>query len=712
MRRFLFAVGLLLTAAASESDAGYVIVRIILEGSGGAGAADTGGGGSTGPGGEMMPRPPAYPQPGPMSSGGPGPGGPGGVSGGTKQYQEPGRSVFAVVPFTKKWEHRPFYKKFGPHPNTNPSWDLVLTHEYGVTNLFTDGSHLQLYEEFAKDPSYTRTRQKDVAERHVQWAKNPTDATALFEILTDALETGLVAEAVACADELTALVAGKKATRVTPPVEQFVRAYQQIQKPLKEPAKAASESQIWKDRLGFIDRNVSDQTRDHYSLVYWDAPDAERTRRLGQLNDNLRAFFLWHATHGVALTVPDRPLLAVLPRTGAETNAIATALDGAPRVADASYAPDYDVLVLSTDRLDDVGQTFQKQLQQMYREGLNRQILLEASDKGGGPKLFPTPGVVKDSRTPNDVARMMTWAMVDRFTQDEAEWAAVSREGSRQLLYATGRLPRHVAIPQWLENGSVEFFSRPKGPVYTTRPDSGKDVVTLALATGYGGPNFVRQKQFKDLVDRKQLGADAGALLRHVVTDAYYAAARDQIDADDPKLPPPPKKKPAAVAAGTSGPGPMGVMPGPMAAMPGPGGMGTGFVGPGGALPAEDVAFLARRKREFLTSKAHATSWALYFHLAKNHPAGLDRYLAELGKLPRDFPIEESVRLALFAKAFDLTTAATAEAGRQTFAEFGTAWLRAMGGYPPVSVDLELADPDPAKGATTTGGMGPGPMFR
>jgi len=704
MRRYLFAVGLLASAAAAQSEAGYVIVRIVLDGAGGAEAGGTSGG------------PMGSPTIGPTGSGTTPPG---------AAAADPSRSVLVVVPFNKKWERRRFYEQKTLDQYWNPVWEPVLTHPQGWTNLFLDGASVQWYTEFAQTPGYAKTRASAVKEKHDEWARKPADGQPLLDLIGEALEHGMVAEAVAYADELLDAVQ-KKTTRAGAPVEAFAAAYDKVRAALKKPATGPADSARWKNTLSQLNSTPpGDQTQGHYCLISWDATTEERGRRLAQLNANFKAFFLLHATRGVALPVPERPLLVVLTQTGGEVRTLLGAVDGMPPVADGFYAPDHDLLVLAPERTDDVGITFARQLQQMYGLGISRTMLLESSHHGPfteihsrldllkgatdpknpSPMSSPTPVPVKvdpkkkpDPRRPDDVARMMTWALVERYAQDEAEWAAVSLEGSRQLMYATGQIPRHVAVPQWLSAGAGAYFHRPRGPLYTTKPDGEKAVATLGLTTGYGRPNYLRQRQFKELVDRKQLSTDPGVLLRNVVTDAYFAAVREQTDADDPSLPPPPPKKKTPPATGTTTP--MSV-PTPM----------TGFPGtPGtGAAAADDATLLARRKREFLAGKAQATAWSLYYYLAKNDPAGLDRYLAALNRLPRDLPLDDATRLTTFAKALNLTTEAKKTDDRPTFAEFAAGWLRATANLPPAGVDIDISEPAPPPKTNPDGTPAAGP---
>jgi hypothetical protein len=481
----------------------------------------------------------------------------------------------------------------------------------------------------------------------------------------------MVPEAVQWADELLTVVDEKK-LKTSPPVDRFAAAYRKIQKPLREPPGQPSDAAEWKSRLDPSGNETQVQTRGHYSLIFWDSGKAEIDRRFRQLDENFKAFFLWHATRGVALNVPNKPLVAVLPKSGQDVRRLAYAIDGVFTGADAFYSPEYDLLVLSPERLDGVGITFQKQSQQVY-QGVGRQTLIN----GEGPPLEPAfPGAqpAPGAKKPDEVARMQTWAMVDRYLEEEAEVSGVSREATRQLYYAAGRLPRHVVLPEWLSNGSVSFFHRPKGPVFT-RKDDKKYYMTVALTTGYGVPNYVLHRHWMNLAERKELNPDPAVLLKNVVTDAYFAAARDASGND---IDPAPPVKPVVLPPGVPPP------------------------------PPEDPYVVQRRKRDTVYYKSHATAWALYYYLARNNPAGLEQYFSELNRLPRDLPLDSGTRLAAFARAFELTDGKTGTVDPAKFASFARGWVDSMQNVPAVGVEVKLNDP-PAK-STSGGGSGVGPM--
>src|SRR5437899_2250554 len=260
MKRFLFAIGLLATIAISESNAGYVVIRIVLEGgsggpefSGGSGDLTAGkmsaptammpGMGSKGGGpGGPPPGSGRFPMgPGPFgggSLGGPPPGsslsgpGLGGMTTGTAataatMNADPSRSIYVVVPYTNDLTARPtphVDPKKGPNVFYNPPWEPAVNHQYAHTNLLFDNSQIQLYVELGPQaPRGKRTRFTEVQERRLKWQKNPADAQVLLDVLTDAPEWGYGRQAVEMADELATAVKDKN-PKVSPQVEKFLRA--------------------------------------------------------------------------------------------------------------------------------------------------------------------------------------------------------------------------------------------------------------------------------------------------------------------------------------------------------------------------------------------------------------------------------------------------------------------------------------------------------
>lgn len=722
MRRYLLAVAALLAVTTTPALAGYLVIRVILQGGGagpgaGPGAAPAGPGPAgprpSGPGGGATPPGPGRPPPGGLQTPGAQPGQPGEDHG----VVDPKQSVIVVIPFTELPGRKTFYPIKGPgsYPASdfnNPKWEVALTHALGHTNLFADGQTIQIYLEFLRVPGDKKTKQSEVAAAFAAWQKTPTDAQPLLDLIRDALQFGMTGEAVKYSDALLAASKDAKgATKFGDGPKQYAALYEKLRPKLIGSAARPPDAEYWQTRLSTIGGNSSVRVQGHYALIMWDVAEGEAARRFAQLEDNFRAFFLWHALRGVALEVPATAMLAVLPPTGdkvvllargleaitpyatlADRPAAARAIERLMMPADGFYSPDHDLLVLSPERLDGAGQTFRAQNKQMWREGSNRKDLVA----GFGPKIGPDLRTGDPGRyTPEAVARMQTLATVETYLEAEGEVSAVTREGGRQLLYATGLLARHVATPNWLINGSAEYLHRPKGPVFTTKED-GKTVVSLMLATGYGVPNYVLHKHFTDMLARKELMTKGNPelLLRNVLTDGYYVAVRDGEELDAP--PAPPKKAPLPGAAltpppGQAGPGTLGPREG--ATSPGSWDPGAPTVG----FPVdEDTTAQARRKRDRMLNKARAASWALYYYLATYEPDGLRRYFDELKKLPRDLPIDEKTAVATFARAFNLSTAQP-EAGKTHIKDFAAAWVETMTTRVPKQwQDLELNGAEPA----------------
>jgi hypothetical protein len=739
MRRFLFAVAVLLLVTASPAFAGYIIIRVLLEGGG---APTPAGGSEIGP---MMPSP--RPGGGGRPTGPSGPSAPGGPTGGggygSGTYGQPGmvgppgvagagasgaaeidhtRAVVILVPLETDLLRGALDPRLPKNDQTNPEFRRLIAWHQGrqlKASLFVDSSTIQLYEDLIAQPAPKKTRGTELRERYSAWQRGKNDTQSLYDALILALESGAIRDAsllrdgtpapdaMKIAQELLDAAADKKPLSAA--AQRFVQAWGEMAKAVRMPAPQPSAAEDWKSRLDAA--NV--RTDGHYSVIYWDSSDNEVIRRSTQLNDNFYAFYLLHAVRGVVLPVPDKPFVVVLARQGVKFNQLRPALDGLPSQTDAFYSPEHDLLVLSPELMDAVGLTFQRQNQQYFVKGFSRDQLLA----GQIPKIDAKGA----SPTAEEVARASTLAFVEKFVVEEAEVAAISREGTRQLLFATGGLPKHVTLPNWLTQGALNSYTRPRGPAYVFKGDDDKPYMSVAFTTGYGVPNYVNHRYLRDLDSHKELNADRVKLLEHILTDAYFTGIKDAIDPDP--APPPKKKKPATAPrpAGTSGdpelggPGPMGPM-GPRPTGPGTSIVGPMFPGPMGVGAAstddEDPFVLLRKKRERLTIKAQATAWALYYYLARARSAELQQYLAELNKLPRDLPIDGRTAQAAFVRVFKLSTTDDGVPDSGLMRQFAKDWWDYISVVPTGWYDVPLVVPEPPKagGMTPMGGTSIGPL--
>ncbi len=190
MRRALVAVAVLLTAAASPSSAGYLIIRVILDGSGGGGAVSPeygdGYGGLPGPGTMLGPRAGmgGY---GPPTPGGPAYGGYGPMVGGTttptaKAEVDHTRSVVVVIPLEGELKNAPLNTKRPYHERLNPAYRKFVVQHHGqklTSALFVDSSTIQLYNELLLAPTKLGTRGTQVKAQYDAWARDKKDPQQL-----------------------------------------------------------------------------------------------------------------------------------------------------------------------------------------------------------------------------------------------------------------------------------------------------------------------------------------------------------------------------------------------------------------------------------------------------------------------------------------------------------------------------------------------------
>jgi hypothetical protein len=108
------------------------------------------------------------------------------------------------------------------------------------------------------------------------------------------------------------------------------------------------------------------------------------------------------------------------------------------------------------------------------------------------------------------IAYMQTLVLVEKALAVEAERATISHEATRQLLFATGMLPRNVEVPEWIQYGLSSFFETPPGAFYP----------------GVGLPSWTNLIDFKYHRKKGHLGAPKDALLS-LVSDRYFLKSRE-----------------------------------------------------------------------------------------------------------------------------------------------------------------------------------------
>jgi hypothetical protein len=281
--------------------------------------------------------------------------------------------------------------------------------------------------------------------------------------------------------------------------------YQQAKTALNKEVTEDDPAVAWKDRL-----SLKSYVSPHYTVLYDSASNdpPEVISRANRLEKNFRAFFYWFALRGRVLPVPERRLIAIMVERSEEFWKDHAIFDSMPLESDGFYARRDNLIVFSTSRLDEGYEALKTKNEGMRSNGWNPEALLQ----GLGRKGYQY----------DEIARNQMWVLLQRAMKEEGEIATVSHEGTRQLLAATGLLPRTVEVPRWIEFGLSSVFETPK---------SDPDAKIAVLWPIFGAPSWTYHVQFKVWELGKKLD-DSSKALEGVVTDRYFHQAAQ---AENPK---------------------------------------------------------------------------------------------------------------------------------------------------------------------------------
>lgn len=609
MKRWLVAVAILVGGAASFSYADYVLIRNVL------------GGKRDDPNNPNPPNPqnpPATPPGGPGGPRGPGgpggprgPGGPGGPNppdtatipqlgaGQTSDIDTAQLAVQAVVAVKKKVP--PVMTVVGPEIRIGHKWSSGQ----GLTRLYNDNVAII-------------TRELPIPTPHSQWDRRKQNAfkgdrRKVMDLGEWALAHGLYDEFAGLMD---GLVGSKEDQNQSSPqdLKDAIKAYVQVKAALEKDSPGEAAANKWRTRL-----SARLDTSKHYAVVYTSqTPNPPEVKsRLEALEQHMRAFYYWFALRGKALPVPEEKLVAVLLADPSEFRKQRAVEENEPLVSDGFYAHRDHICVFSAQRLDTPFLVFERQAHPFWASG--------QYDKA---KLIDGTAKRSSGVTPNpaDFNRLMTLALLERALDDEAERAAVSHEGTRQLLVAAGLVPRAVVMPRWAEFGSAATFETPKGP-YPEAPIQ----VSVAIYPGVGGPSWCYLRYFKEKVKPEEGGSTPSRFLQDVVVDAQFNRIISGVDRS-------------------------------------------------GNLVADHEGLL----------KARAGSWALAHYLLKARFAGMVKYYQELSAMPRDLEVDEKALLACFARAFDVANVTQDGPDPGKFEQLAKDWLSYIRSLPLPGVELNL----------------------
>ena len=283
------------------------------------------------------------------------------------------------------------------------------------------------------------------------------------------------------------------------PDNNAVKSFQAVQAALDRPV-TRDAAAVWQKRLGDgYTMAMSKDGKGHYLLFHnlQANEQADVQERLARLEDSMRTFYYWFALRGVVLPVPEERLPALLTAKEPEFQHTRDNLSDPPVVADAFFVRRENLAVLCARPLDPLYEMLDKAADPLFRQGnFNRQELLSGKEYAGYQKGTPLIAVSQ--------ADML--ALLMKALEDESERAGVTHDASRQLLFASGLLPRGVAVPEWLQFGMGSFFETPEHSPWPTP----------------AGPSTVYLPAFREELKGKKFEGDRYKTMRKIVTDGYF----------------------------------------------------------------------------------------------------------------------------------------------------------------------------------------------
>jgi hypothetical protein len=377
-----------------------------------------------------------------------------------------------------------------------------IKHKWGVTHLAYPSA----------DMTYTISSFDTVAKRFAKKKAeikedDPDRVDKLLELARWALEHDLIGSALPPAnadarppspvDQVSEIMA--ELARIDAK-NSIVVAFAAAQKRIQRQPDADNPAAAWKEKVDF-----KEKSSDHYTLLYDKNSTADVDHVLTRLEHNYKGFYYWFALRGQVLNVPRHRLLAFLvaDKSVFDNQPSTVVFDNPAIVEEGLFAPRDNLAVFSSTRLDEAFQALQKLVEQQWNNGWPESVLARGRAK---LKLGMDPD-------PDKPARAETLELVYQAMKEEALLAAVSYEGTRQLITASGLLPQGVEAPQWIDFGLASFLNTPRG----------------AYWPGIGGPNMQNLATIQLWAKRKDKNLEPNALeaLQAVVTDRYFQEVKE-----------------------------------------------------------------------------------------------------------------------------------------------------------------------------------------
>jgi len=284
-----------------------------------------------------------------------------------------------------------------------------------------------------------------------------------------------------------------------------VAAYLKVKEALAVPVSKEDVAAKWKTQ-GLDGYQITAIDGSRYAILHSNDNAAEVKAHSDRLDRTFKSFYYWWALRGIALPMPKERQVAVLTDKPGDFQKLHRHLTASPIFTDSFFARRESLAVFSAKRSDDTYRKLEQSSKEYWDAGFVRQLLL----KGVGTRGIPRQNNVRPDQLAQTGHTPRLRALLLRALEDEWEKTSVTHEASRQLLYASGLLPRNVNVPEWLQFGMGSFFETP-----LQAPWGG-----AGSASPYWLPRFKEYKDSKD--EKKKYGKTPYDVLVSVVTDSHF----------------------------------------------------------------------------------------------------------------------------------------------------------------------------------------------
>jgi hypothetical protein len=515
-----------------------------------------------------------------------------------------------------------------------------LTHRLGRTASYFDAQEISF--QFINPKQLRAPLAEYAVKRAALQNEKDRGPEKYLELAQWSAEMGLLDKTHELLGEIEKLLAMKGAPMPADAVAKAMTAYEQIKPILNGEFANRAQADRWKQRLNYS----SVATNRHFALVH-NSDDPKRDAvadKLKALEQNFQAFYTLFALKGRALPAPREKLVAILSSDTDLYRKAAQVFAIPERTNDGFHGPRENVVVFSHVRLDKPSQRFAaetRRISETYSVDL-----LKGQFRPFAKKIATQEELDANNKQFMADARAQVLALVDALLKEEADAATATHEGTRQLLTETGLLPADVELPEWLRFGVASLFDFPKGPF----PFKAKDSIRLAFYTAPAGPHWEWRRMLDEMAKDNLVTDNSTEAILDTLLDAW-------------------KDRAAATLAQPREEGDM-------------------------SDPAAEA--------ELEIARGRAMAWGLAFYLFQSRFDDLQRFFAEVDKLPRDIEIDRYTFLKLFCQSFGIATEGLTPTNLRgnaaSYEAFAKDWVKAIRAVsvPAVPLKWEIV-PEPKK---------------